>query len=369
MPSVTVERLPVQLLGLGLVGFDHLQIVFQYGSSTHQDDWFVIEGLREQDGSVARLAVEGWHGGTTLSDANGGLVGDDLARKIGTSAGRDAQQIAGGSEALSLWATLVSHAADIEAQRFPYIPMTLAASPLPTINSSSLVVSLLHHAGVRIEDALPSGLRFSPGTATLLGTSGDDALRATYGFTTLLGGGGDDVLAGSDVRGAVDKLYGGAGDDTIHWSRGVNILHGGQPGLAYADDGIDTVDYSGAGALRIDALPGGAPHQRPDFVVTHAGGRDYLLSIEEIVWDAASDHVTVGDGVGLAGLPPGGEPGRERSEADVRPGATLLLAPDDPLRRPPELHHFDLSAFDDPGSFDSLIGLALPHGFHLAAGG
>ncbi|MCC7254071.1 hypothetical protein [Hyphomicrobium sp.] len=338
----------MQLFGLGLLGFDHLQIVFQSGSpsETRQEDWFVIEGLREEDGVGVRLAVEGWHGGTTLSDANGGLVGADLARRIGTSASRGAQEIADGSEAVSLWAKLVSFAADIEAQRFPYIPMALPASPLPTINSSSLVASLLHHAGVDVERALPAGLRFSPGMSTLLGTSGDDTLKAERGFSTLVGGGGDDVLVGSDAAHGVDKLYGGAGNDTFRWSHGTNIIHGGQPGLSYADDGIDTVDYSGVGALTIHALPPGISHGQPDFIVTHARGQDYLFSIEEIVWDAARDRVTLGTGVGLA--PP--DAGAERGLSGVDLG---FLGP---------------GAFDDP-MLDGLCGRSEASLFDFAAGG
>lgn len=357
MPSVSVERLPVQLLGLGRLGFDHLQIVFRGGlrSDMAQDDWFVIEGLREEDGSGARLAVEGWHGGTTLSDANGGLVGDDLMRRIGTSASRGAQEIASGSEAVTLWATLVSHAADIEAQRFPYIAVALPGSPLPTINSSSLVASLLHHAGVRIEDALPAGLRLSPGTATLLGTSGDDALRVAHGFTTLLGGAGDDRIAGGDDARVADKLYGGAGNDTFHWSRGVNILHGGQPGLPYADDGIDTVDYSGAGEIRIDVLPAGEPHRRPDFVVTHPGGRDYLFSIEEILWDGAHDRVTLGEGVGLAPRPTVDQDERRAGSA---PSGSPAHETGDSQHDGSEPWLFDLGMFDD----------ALPDGLSGQAG-
>lgn len=348
MPAVSVERLPVQLLGLGVLGFDHLHIVFQTGTllESRQEDWFVIEGLREQDGAGVRLAVEGWHGGTTLSDANGGLTGEDLVHKIGTSAGRGAQEIASGSEAVSTWAKLVAFAADIEMQRLPYIPMTLAGSSLPTINSSSLVASLLHHAGVSVEHALPTGLRLSPGMSTLIGTSRDDTLAAAHGFTTIVAGGGDDSLIGSNDGHVIDKLYGGAGNDTLRWSRGINILHGGQPGLAYAEDGIDTVDYSGAGEIRIEALPAGAPHRQPDFIVTHPGGQDRLFSIEEILWDGQHDRVTLGKGVGLAALSP-----------DVD-----------------RLHDFSGLGLPDLGwggepAADGLYGTVIPFFFDLAAGG
>lgn len=302
MPTVRVERLPVQTFGLGVLGFDHLQIVFQSDcdSRAMQDSWFVIEGLRERDGAHTRLAVEGWHGGTTLSDANGGLTGRELAYRIGTSESRGARELARDGDAVTLWATLVSYATDIETQQFPYIAISLPASPMPTINSSSLIASLLHHAGIDLAATLPSGLRFSPGMTTLLGTSRDDRLATGESFTTLVGGEGYDTLAGSNDARSIDKLYGGTGDDTFHWSGGINVMHGGLPGLAYADDGIDTVDYSGVGEMRIDAAPPGEHHLHPDFVVRHAAGQDYLFSIEEIIWDGAHDHVTVGEGVGLA---------------------------------------------------------------------
>lgn len=338
MPTVSVERVPVKLLGLGFLGFDHLQIVFRNGAD--QERWFVIEGIRDADATGVWLGVEGWDGGTTLSDANGGLVGEDLLRSIGTSADRGAQDIADGGESIALWGRLVSHASDIAAQHFPYIPIALPNSALPTINSSSLIASLLHHAGVKLADVLPAGLRFSPGMSTLLGTSGDDTLEAAQDFTTLVGGGGDDVLAGSEATDTVDKLYGGAGNDTLRWSRGVNILHGGQPGLAYTDDGIDTVDYSGAGVIRIDTLPEHEPHRHADFVVRHAGGRDYLFSIEEILWDAAHDRVTLGDGVGLAARSSGVEPGGAPPDARLDTGVDIDFPPLDALDTlPPDALH------------------------------
>jgi hypothetical protein len=303
MPAVRVERLPVKVLGLGLLGFDHLQIVFlndfnEVDDVTGQDGWFVIEGIREPSEAGTYLAVEGWHGGTTLSEANGGRVGDELVASIGVSEARGGRDIAQGGEAVTLWATLASYAADIEAQKFPYIAAALPASPLPTLNSSSLVASLLHHAGIDIGRALPSGLRFSPGMATLLGTSHDDTLQTADGFTALVAGDGNDDLSGGDN--AIEKLYGGRGNDTLRWSSGVNILHGGQPGLAYAQDGVDTADYTGASAVRIDAPPAGEAHRQPDYVVTHSSGQDQLFSIEEIIWDGANDRLFIGRGVGLA---------------------------------------------------------------------
>lgn len=306
MPAVRVERIPVETLGLGRFGFDHLQLVFRsdFGSQgARQDDWFVIEGVREAGGADVRLAVEGWHGGTTLSEANGWLRGEALAARIGTPESRSPREIAEGGGAVELWATLAAYAADIEAQKFPYIALALPASPLPTVNSSSLVASLLHHAGVDVGQALPVGLRLSPGKRTLLGTSGDDTLATGNGFTAVLAGAGDDRLFGSDDPGTIDKLFGGRGDDIIHWSPGFAVVHGGEPGLAYAEDGVDAIDYSGAGRVRLEAPRPGAEHVTPDFIATYASGRDHLFSIEEIVWDGRSDTLSIGPGVGLASPP------------------------------------------------------------------
>lgn len=277
MPSVRVERLPVEILGLGRFGFDHLQIVFRsdFGlTPAAQDDWFVIEGIREAGEDGVRLAVEGWHGGTTLSEANGGRTDAALIARIGTPESRDPREIAEGSNAIELWATLVSYAADIHAQRFPYIPMTLPGSPLPIINSSSLVSSLLHHAGIDVEAAMPPGLRFSPGRKTLLATSADDTLVAGRGFTTVLAGVGDDRLKGRDA-----------------------------PGLDYANDGVDVIDDARAGDVALEAPHRATPHVAPDFVATYADGEDHLYSIDEIVWDQRSDLLPIGSGVGVASPP------------------------------------------------------------------
>ncbi|WP_144083480.1 hypothetical protein [Hyphomicrobium nitrativorans] len=306
MPSVRVERVPVETLSLGRFGFDHLQLVFRSdfeAARAPQEDWFVIEGIRDANGRDVRLAVDGWHGGTTLSDANGGLVGDALTARIGTPESRGPREIAEGSGAVELWATLVSYAAEIEAQKFPYIALALPGSPLPTLNSSSLVSSLLYHAGLDIGDAMPAGLRFSPGKKTLLGTSADETLATGKSFNAVLAGAGDDRLFGRNEQGVVDKLFGGRGDDVIHWSEGFDIVHGGEPGLAYEDDGVDTIDYSGAGKVRLEAPRPGPAHVAPDFIASYAGGEDRLFSIEHIVWDVRSDRLSIGPGVGLSSPP------------------------------------------------------------------
>lgn len=327
MPAVSVERVPVRTLKLGLLGFDHLQIVLQPDATgDRQDGWFVIEGVRDTETGAARLAVEGWHGGTTLSDANGGRVGTELSDWIGTSASRGAVVVAHGAEAMSVWSTLVSYAAEIEAQRLPYIAYALPASALPTINSSSLVASLLHYAGIDTVAAQPSGLRFSPGMTTLLGTSMDDTMKAGRTFSTLIAGDGDDTLFGSDEAGQLDKLFGGRGRDTLYWSAGSDVLHGGQPGLAHAEDGTDAVDYSGVGRLHIERPASTAGIDTPDFVVRHAHGVDRLYSIEEVIWDEARDVVSLGSGVALSPRPlKGSDPGVKAAEATSSTGRAACL--------------------------------------------
>ncbi len=317
MPSVRTERIPVQALGLGILGFDHLQLVYVTGEERlgRQEDWFVIEGLREVSSGGLYLAVEGRHGGTTLAEANGGAMGEALAGRIGTAEMRGSHEIASGPEAPRVWATFVAHATDIDAQRFPYIAYALPSSPLPTINSSSLVNSLLHYAGIDPVLSKPHGLRLSPGGETLLGSSGDDVLAPVKGFTSIVAGDGADWLTGSFRAGRIDKLYGGRGDDRFQWSTGINIIHGGQPELAYAEDGQDTVDYSGVGYVTLRASAEPLQHKIPDFIATFDGGEDRLFSIEEIVWDERSDRVLLGKGAGLVEMPMTLTPGREESGA------------------------------------------------------
>jgi hypothetical protein len=119
------------------------------------------------------------------------------------------------------------------------------------------------------------------------------------GFTTLLGGSGRDTLEGSDAVTGIEKFYGGRGDDLIHWSRGFNIIHGGQPQLAYGDDGTDVIDYSGAGTVTITMNRHWAPHKVPNFVAVFDGGLDYLFSVERIQWNAKTDRIVLGKGVNL----------------------------------------------------------------------
>ena len=194
---------------------------------------------------------------------------------------------------------MASYARDIEAEDYPYIAFSLPGSPTPTVNSTSAIASLIHYSGHDPTQRLPYGLHLSPGMATLLGTGADDRMRTEYGFTTMLGGGGRDAFEGSPVSRQIEKFYGGEGDDFFLWSPGFNIVHGGQPQLAYTADGTDVIDYPGAGEVTITFNRHWIPHKVPNFVAVSHDGIDHLFSVERIQWNAKTDHIVLGKGIDL----------------------------------------------------------------------
>ena len=124
-------------------------------------------------------------------------------------------------------------------------------------------------------------------------------MRVDATFTTLLGGRGSDEFFGGSDRNRIEKFYGGEGDDLFHWSVGFNIVHGGQPGIGYAHDGTDVMDYSGAGEVRIAFNRYWIPHKVPNYVAVFAGGIDHLFSIERIQWNETTDRIVLGRGVDI----------------------------------------------------------------------
>jgi hypothetical protein len=301
MPCIRIEWIPVQLFALGLLGFDHLQLVYQpddLGAASRQDDWYVMEGVREVGRDGTFLGIEGANGRTTLAVANL-AAREALIAKIGTPELRGSRRLACDGAAFGAWETMASYARDIEEQDYPYIAYGLPGSPTPTINSSSAIASLIHYSGLETSGRLPFGLHMSPGTTTLLGTGGNDILRIDQSFTTLLGGRGTDEFFGGSDCNRVDKFYGGEGDDLFHWSPGFNIVHGGQPGLPYTHDGLDVMDYSGAGTVHITFNRYWIPHKVPNYVVVFPAGVDHLFSIERIQWNDTTDRVVLGKGVDL----------------------------------------------------------------------
>jgi hypothetical protein len=301
MPRIRIEWVPVQVFGLGLFGFDHLQLAYQQSdndSPRGQDAWFVMEGVREATREGAFLGIEGADGRTTLSVANL-AAREELIAKIGTPAYRGSRPLPYDSDAFQAWETMASYARDIEEQDFPYIAYGLPGSPTPTINSSSAIASLIYYSGLDPTRQLPYGVHLSPGTATLLGTRGDDAMRIECGFSTLLGGQGRDAFVGGFDPHRIEKLYGGEDNDLFHWSAGFNIIHGGQPQLAYDADGTDVMDYTGAGTVTISFNRHWVPHKVPTYVAVFENGIDHLFSIERVQWNETTDRIELGSGVEL----------------------------------------------------------------------
>ena len=306
MGTIRVEAVPVQSYFLGLFRFDHLQLVYQDETDPidSQDYWFVLEGIQDGPLLSATLGASGENGSTSLAVANGASR-NDLVDLIGTPEDRGSRIIVSGPNAASLWNSMASYAGNIEDQKFPYIPGSLPFSASPTINSTSLIASALWSVGIDLNNLLPFTMRLSPGPETLLGTSGADEMGTSSSFTTIATGAGDDKLRGATNGFWLDKLYGGAGDDTITWSFGQNIHHGGQPRMAYINDGLDTIDYTGVGSVHIEITPHAVEHKVADFISTFSGGSDQWFSIEQIFWDNSSDVVTAGPGVNFLERPLG----------------------------------------------------------------
>lgn len=262
----------------------------------------MLEGI--QDGSIfsGTLGALGENGQTTLSTANL-ASGDALVDKIGTPEARGSRVITAGPDAFNLWNAMASYGAGIEDMQLPYIAAAWPFSAQPTINSTSFIASVLHSIGVDITNFMPFGLRNSPGASTLIGTPENDNMQTTPNFNQIVTGGGEDTLRGSNNLIFVEKLYGGADNDTIYWSPGENIVHGGQPRLAYSGDGFDTVDYSGVGTVHIYATRHAVEHKVANYISVFEGGSDQLFSIESVAWDRANDHVIAGEGVELLEKP------------------------------------------------------------------
>ena len=152
--------LPVQLFALGFLGFDHLQLVYQPDDTrSRQDDWYVMEGVREVARDGTFLGIEGADGRTTLSVANL-AAREALVAKIGTPELRGSRCLACDGGALGAWETMASYARDIEEQDYPYIAYGLPGSPTPTINSSSAIASLIYYSG--LDPAEAAAVRTAP---------------------------------------------------------------------------------------------------------------------------------------------------------------------------------------------------------------
>lgn len=306
MGRIRIEFVPIKPYGLGWLGFDHLQLVFEPGSSSEQvaqDEWLVLEGNPGRSCSGTILGVPGAGGSRTLAIANL-ATGAELAALIGLPHDRGSRVLPVEGDPREAWERMAQYARAINDSEFGYRMYGPPGTPFPSVNSSSLIASLLWRIGIDINHHLPAGIGFSPGTGTLLGTGGNDRMALPEaGFDTLVGGAGDDDLMGTNDPARTDKLFGGAGNDVIAWSSGFNIIHGGQPGLTEEDDGFDTVDYRGAGIVTVYRSRRLLPGVLPDLVVTFTGsgsggGIDWLYSIEALLLDPVSDRLVMGSGAG-----------------------------------------------------------------------
>jgi Ca2+-binding RTX toxin-like protein len=304
MGTIRVEYTPIQSYFLGLLKFDHIQIVYQDETSfvDRQDHWYVLEGTKDGGLFGATLGVQGEESYTSLAAANG-ASGQALVDKIGTPESRGSRVIYTGSQALSLWDHMSEYGSELQIQAHPYTGFSLPFGPTPTINSSSAVATMLWSVGIDINFLMPFGIRFSPGTTTLLGTTQVDEINLGGNFTQVAGGLGEDILRGSDRASSAEKFYGGNDDDRIYWSDGKNYIHGGEPNLSYVDDGQDTIDYSGVGHVTFDNNKHAVEHKTPNFYTEYEGGEDQLFSIEKVSWLRGRDIVTVREGVEILEVP------------------------------------------------------------------
>ncbi len=304
MGTIRVEYVPIKKYHLGLLRLDHLQIVYEDETSllNNQADWFVLEGTHDGGLLDGTLGVLGEEFNTELTVANG-VQPNELVEAIGTPESRGSRILYQGSDAIAKWETMQDYGVQIQDQSFPYEGLAWPFGPHPIMNSSSVVATLLYVIGIDVNLAMPFGVRFSPGTSTLLGTPNDDDITIRNTFTQVAGGDGFDTLRGTDNILFPQKFYGGLDDDTIVWSKGENIVHGGQARLPYALDGKDTIDYSGVGDVYIIAGRHAVEHKTPNFIADFTGGQDQLFSIEEVDWTRDKDNVRVGEGVELLEAP------------------------------------------------------------------
>ena len=85
MGTIRVEFVPIKKYNLGLLGLDHLQIVYEDENSfiNKQDNWYVLEGTHDGGLLNGSLGVSGEEVFTELAAANG-EHGDELVELIGT---------------------------------------------------------------------------------------------------------------------------------------------------------------------------------------------------------------------------------------------------------------------------------------------
>lgn len=192
--------------------------------------------------------------------------------------------------------------------------------------SNDQVVSIVR-LGDQATSQIDNDIDFSAYTSNpdvlAFGFTGDDTMKGSGGIDHFWGGTGHDELRGN---GGADRLHGEAGDDQLFGGDGADHLYGGDgedvlrgeggDDTIYADDfgdgdsihggaGYDTVDYSKGSPIEI--VRGSGNTLRGDETDNAASG-DLLNDIERIVGSAYSDIIYAND----AGMTlDGGEGGDE----------------------------------------------------------
>lgn len=269
----------------GVLPYRHLYLIYPPYPDAPIEEWEVIRG------------------------GPGGLIFGDLVTSIDPfpiSADRYAEDeepedrgsrlLLDGAEADEAWLKLLHYARDI-SDEYAYNLIAfgeIEVSFAPSLNSNSLIKSILYHAGIEIEGNEPLGDGSAPGMYNLLGTTADETLHVHGQTVVLFGGGGDDILIG-DARD--NALQGGLGDDIFLPGGGSNYIHGGQQGLAIEDDGFETVDYSSSGGAQGVWMSVIETPEAPIYIVDHATGVDLLLSIEKVILTQYADILKL-EGIG-----------------------------------------------------------------------
>ena len=224
MPRVRIEWIPVQIYGLGHLGFDHLQLVFEPGAAT-QNEWFVMEGVREATSDGTFLGIEGADGRTTSAIANLASRAE-LANKIGTPEHRRQPPAALRRRCIRRLGDDVELCAGHRSGGLP-VHRGRAARLAPADNKlvfdDRIARPLLRarsHAGSSLWPAHIAGngdaARHQRRRPTTHRAWFYDPARRTR----------SDSFEGGATAQQTEKFYGGEGDDIFRWSPGFNIVQG-----------------------------------------------------------------------------------------------------------------------------------------------
>ena len=268
MPTISIERAPINqdrfgdIAGLpaGDSGW-HFYLVFRPSEGAPIDQWRVIRGapIADPDPGVDNFPniLQVTADATLQSTPDAYLAGDTPELR----GSRVIFDTANGDDVDAIWQRFVTQAQSINQEQYLYSPLNRTADPdrfallnkspglQPSLNSNSLIVSLLAAEGVGtdIQTVLPLNLGSLPVTGLDSLVSGDsgDTLRGFGGSNVFFPGKGDDTLIG------------GAGFDIVSYSEEDTV----------ADGPITVNTTSGPGNALVSGL----------------AGNDTLISIEAII--------------------------------------------------------------------------------------